>query len=202
MIKEFTIIDGQKFVSLARRSIEYFTDFNAMLLELSPDKRYEGKRGMFVTLHSFPSMALRGCIGLPYPTTMLWQAIIEAATSAAFSDPRFPPLEKNELGRIIVEISVLTEPMEISWKKSADELLEKITIGKDGLIAKQNYRSGLLLPQVAPEYKWKPKEFLEQACCKAGLEKNAWKDRETTIQKFQAQIFKEKTPNSKEITEE
>lgn len=202
MIKEFTKFDGARFIGLARKAIAYYARFGTMLLDNSPDKRYENKRGVFVTLHSFPGMELRGCIGMPYPTMQLWQAIIEAATSAAFSDPRFPELEASELDKIIIEISVLTEPMEIEWKKKPEELLEKIYVGKDGLIVKNGYASGLLLPQVATEWKWNNEEFLCQTCGKAGLDSDAWRDKETRVLKFQAQIFKEKNPNSKEIIEE
>ena len=202
MIKDFTKFDGARFIALARKAISYYMHMRSMLIELSPDTRYESKRGIFITLHSFPSMELRGCIGMPYPTKPLWQAIIESATSAAFSDPRFPELEASELDKIIVEISVLTEPMEINWKKKPEELLEKIVIGKDGLIAQQGYSSGLLLPQVAPEWKWNCKEFLCNTCEKANLPGDAWRDKETRIKKFQAQIFREKNPNSKEIIED
>lgn len=202
LIKDFTKFDGTQFIALARKAISYYMHMGTMLLEACKDKRYESKRGVFVTLHSFSSMELRGCIGLPYPTKPLWDAITEAATSAAFSDPRFPELRASELDKIIVEISVLTEPMEIGWKKNPEELLEKIVIGKDGLIVKQGYCSGLLLPQVAPEWKWNCQEFLCKTCGKAGLPEDAWRDKETTVQKFQAQIFREKSPNSKEIIEE
>ncbi len=201
MKKEFSKTDGAAFIALARKAIAYYLHLGSTLKEQCPEKRFEKKLGVFVTLHSFPSMQLRGCIGLPYPTTQLWHAIIEAATSAAFADPRFPEITASELDSVIVEISVLTEPKEIEWKKNPEELLEKISIGKDGLIIKQGYCSGLLLPQVAPEWKWNTQQFLEQTCNKAGLPKNAWRERETTIQKFQAQIFREKEPNSSEITE-
>jgi uncharacterized protein (TIGR00296 family) len=202
MIKEFTKNDGARFIELSRKAISYYLHTNALLLDLAPEKRFEKKRGVFVTLHEFPSLELRGCIGLPYPSNALWEAIIEAATSAAFSDPRFSELQASELDKIIVEVSVLTEPMEIKWKKEPEELLEKIVVGKDGLIMQQGGNSGLLLPQVATEWKWGVKEFLEQTCCKAGLPKDAWRDKETTIKKLQAQIFKENSPNSKEIIEE
>lgn len=202
MIKEFTKFDGERLIGLARKAISYYMHMHATLMESCPDKRYESKRGVFVTLHEFPSMRLRGCIGMPYPTMPLWEAIIEAATSAAFADPRFPELQASELEKIIVEISILTEPMEIKWKKTPEELLEKITIGKDGLIAMQGYQSGLLLPQVAPEWKWDCREFLCKTCEKAGLPEDAWRDKETEIKKFQAQIFREKSPDSREITEE
>lgn len=202
MKKEFSKIDGASFIALARKAISYYLHTETVLNERSPDKRFEAKRGVFVTLHSFPSMDLRGCIGLPYPTTQLWEAIIETATSSAFSDPRFPQLSASELEKIIVEISVLTEPEEISWKENPEELIEKVKIGKDGLIIKKGHYSGLLLPQVAPEWNWNQKELLEHTCEKAGLQTTAWCEKGTCVQKFQAQIFKEKAPCSAEIVEE
>ncbi len=190
---KFSLHDGKEFVRIARKSMEYFLHTGSLLQEVSPKKEYEEKWGVFVTLHKFPSKELRGCIGLPEPIKQLWQAIIEAAVSAAFRDPRFYALEAVELDKVIVEVSVLTKPEKIEVKKK-EELLEKIEIGKDGLIAERGLYRGLLLAIVPVEYKWSVEEFLEHTCEKAGLPREAWKDKNTIFYKFGTQIFAEESP--------
>lgn len=159
---------------------------------------YEDKQGVFVTLHSYPSMQLRGCIGFPEPVMPLNKAITEAAKAAAFHDPRFSPLDLKE--KYIVEISVLSAPEEIKVKEPS-EMVKKVRIGKDGLIARYESFSGLLLPQVFPEWNATPETALAMACEKAGLPGNFWKTGKCKFFKFQAQIFKEEKPNGKVIEE-
>jgi uncharacterized protein len=138
------------------------------------------KRGAFVSLHRRGQ--LRGCIGFIEAVKPLLQTIREMAPAAAFHDPRFRPLSKNELADLEIEISVLT-PLQLI--KSVDE----IQVGKHGLYMVQGFCRGLLLPQVATEYKWDRTTFLQQTCCKAGLPPDAWKDQATKIYIFAADIF-------------
>lgn len=138
--------------------------------------------GAFVTLTM--NNELRGCIGYVDPLLPLQDTVSEMALSAAFNDPRFPPLQPDEVNKIIIEISVLTP------KKKVKDISE-IQIGRDGLIVKQGIREGLLLPQVATEYDWDTITFLEQTCRKAGLTSQAWKESETDIFLFSALIFSE-----------
>lgn len=191
---------GEALVKLARRSIEYGCASGRLYSEAAPSKDFSIKRGVFVTLSGFPSKELRGCIGFPLPEKELWQSIIEAAYSAAFHDPRFGELKSQELENIVVEVSVLTEPKEIKAPKP-EEYLEKIMIGRDGLILEHGARKGLLLPQVPIEWNWNVQAFLENCCEKAFLHKDAWKEKETKISTFQAQIFKELKPHGTIIEE-
>ncbi|HVZ81567.1 MAG TPA: AmmeMemoRadiSam system protein A [bacterium] len=144
---------------------------------LSP--RLREKRGVFVTLWLD---GLRGCIGFPYPVEPLAEAVQEASVSAAFHDPRFPPLRAEEMAHVSLEISVLTVPKEIE--------ASKIKVGVHGLIVAKGNRSGLLLPQVAMEYGWDAKTFLEQTCVKAGLPPDAWMGG-VKLMAFEAQVFGE-----------
>jgi AmmeMemoRadiSam system protein A len=137
-------------------------------------------RGAFVTLHL--RGCLRGCIGLIEAVKPLAETIQEMAFSAAFGDPRFPPLTAQEFKDIDLEISVLSPLRQI---KHADE----IEVGKHGLYIRKGACRGLLLPQVATEYKWDRDTFLQQTCCKACLPPMAWKDPETEIYVFSADIF-------------
>ncbi len=181
-------------MKLARKAIAYFLHTGQFLEDSAPTE-FSGERGVFVTLHKYPEKELRGCIGFPEAVKPLWNAVIEAAVSAAFRDPRFIPLKAEELEKILAEVSVLTVPEELRCGKEG--LPEKIEIGRDGLIVRKAGVSGLLLPQVAPEWKWNSTEFLENACAKAGMEKSCWKEKETSVCRFQAQIFKEKEPEGK-----
>jgi len=177
---------GENLLKLARSSIESY--FSGKEIDFKEEKaEFKEKQGVFVTLHK--NKELRGCIGFPYPFLPLSEAVFQAARAAAFDDPRFPPLDKKELKDIKIEISVLSIPSEIKCKK--EKVPEEIKIGKDGLIIQSYGNSGLLLPQVATEWKWDEKEFLENCCQKAGLEKDAWLEDNCKIFKFQAQIFSE-----------
>lgn len=193
MEQKLSLEDGKKLVKLARKSISYYCAVNSLCKESAPAKKFKEKRGVFVTLYSYPEEQLRGCIGLPYPKKQLWQAVINGAVSAAMSDPRFPSVNARELSEITVEVSVLTEPKEV--KQS--ELPEKIEIGKHGIIIKRHNQSGLLLPQVAVEYNWDKETFLDQTSVKAGLYEGAWKLEDTSVELFSAQVFKEKKPAGK-----
>ncbi|MBO8131117.1 MAG: AmmeMemoRadiSam system protein B [Candidatus Marinimicrobia bacterium] len=150
-----------------------------------PDKLKE-ERGAFVTINKHGE--LRGCIGYVLPVYPLYKTVIEAATGAALHDPRFKPVSPDELDDIEVEISVLTVPEKIDDP-------EKIEVGKHGLIIKRGFYQGLLLPQVAVEYGWDRETFLEHTCLKAGLPRNAWKDPDTEISIFSAQVFSRETLN-------
>lgn len=179
--------DKKLLLELARESIKtYFTGEKPSMDKV---KHLSEKRGVFVTLHL--DGELRGCIGFPMPVYLLNTAIVEAARSAAFHDPRFPPVEEGELDKIDIEISVLTVPKEIKVNH-ADEYKKKIKIGEDGLIIKGGFGSGLLLPQVATENNFNAERFLNCLCQKAGMGFNSWKDLDNKISKFQADIFGEK----------
>ncbi len=197
MAGKLSLANGKKLVKLARKSIEYYCASGSQYRENPPDKKFKEKRGVFVTLNSYPGGELRGCIGLPYPIKGLWNAVAEAAVSAASRDPRFPPLCSKELEKATIEVSVLTEPEEVDTEK----LPEAVEAGKHGIIIERESQSGLLLPQVAAEFGWNNETFLCQACAKAGVHKRAWALDDTTVKLFEAQIFKETMPGKKIIEE-
>lgn len=192
MSKMFSKKQGSELVRLARKSIEYRLATGNRLSEICQDNSYMEERGVFVTISTYPEKALRGCIGFPYPVKPLWGAVIEAAEEAALHDPRFPPLKAKELDNTTIEASILTKPEEVRLLKK--EIPKSLKIGEDGLIIQRGYSSGLLLPQVAAEQGWKAETFLEACSEKAGLLASMWKSEETTVKKFQAQVFKETKP--------
>jgi AmmeMemoRadiSam system protein B/AmmeMemoRadiSam system protein A len=137
-------------------------------------------RGAFVTINK--KGQLRGCIGYIEGRGPLYKTVEEMAEAAAFRDPRFSPVKDKELPELEIEISVLT-PL----RKITD--VNEIEVGKHGIYIKKGWYSGLLLPQVATEYKMDRQTFLEHTCQKAGLPSNAWKDKNTEIYIFSADIF-------------
>lgn len=189
-----SLLQGKKLVQSARKAVVSKLEGKHFELE-----GYEKQAGIFVTIHNYPGNELRGCIGFPEPVFPLNKALTKAALAAAFSDPRFRPVQKDELDKIIFEVSLLSNPELIKVEKPEDYRKE-IKIGRDGLIVEQNAFRGLLLPQVAIEWGWNIEEFLNHTCEKAGIPSEAWKDvKSSSIYKFQSQIFKETEPNKKII---
>lgn len=178
--------DKKLLLELARESIK--TYFQKKKPNMSKVKHLGEKQGVFVTLHK--NNDLRGCIGFPMPVYPLNMAIVESARSAAFHDPRFPPVTEKELKDIEIEISVLTVPEEIKVSHPSD-YKKKIKIGRDGLIINGAFGSGLLLPQVATENNFNVEAFLNCLCQKAGMSFNCWKELDNKIEKFEAIIFNE-----------
>lgn len=189
-----TLDQGKVLVRMARHIIKCFVCNEEVEIK-KREKWMDEKRGVFVTIHTYPENKLRGCIGLPYPEKPLHEALVEAALGAA-QDPRFKPLEKSELEKATIEVSILSVPEEITFKDSED-LLKKISKG-NGLIIRYGPFVGLFLPQVWEEIPSK-EEFLDHLCMKASLPPGFWRERKVKLYKFKAQIFKETEPNGNVI---
>lgn len=178
-------LDNRKFLlTVARRNIASWLA-SGKGIRVAPGNVPAGcqlKRGAFVTMKK--GGALRGCIGYIAAAKPLIDTILDNSYNAAFRDPRFDPLGKDELGKITIEISVLTEPVQVSSIKD-------IQTGRDGLIVERGSSRGLLLPQVALEQGWDVMTFVKQTCVKAGLPPGAWNDGVTKIFRFQAIVFGE-----------
>jgi len=142
--------------------------------------------GAFVTLHKDGN--LRGCIGSLIGEKPLYITVQEMAIEAAFRDPRFPPVVKEELPFIEIEISVLSPLQRITN-------VDLIEVGKHGIFLIKGFNRGVLLPQVATEYGWDRYTFLDHTCLKAGLPPGCWRS-EAEIYIFSAEIFSEKEVDS------
>lgn len=175
--------DEKKYLlALSRKIIHSKSENKKFKKEAYFSPSLKSQTGLFVTLHKFDQ--LRGCIGYVEGIKPLQDAVEEMSIAAAFEDPRFPPVKDEELKNIEIEISVLSRLETI-------QNINKIKIGKHGIIIEQGLMRGLLLPQVATEYDWDVQTFLEQTCQKAGLSSDAWKEESTTIKIFSAEIFSE-----------
>ncbi|MCD5401602.1 AmmeMemoRadiSam system protein A [candidate division NPL-UPA2 bacterium] len=170
-------------LNIARQTIEeYVREGKKPAFEVTEPALKE-KRGVFVTLHE--AGRLRGCIGHVMPIDELYRDVSRIAIESATADPRFPPVKAEELKEIEIEISVLTVPERI-------KSIEEMELGRDGVIIKRGMRQGVFLPQVATETGWSKEEFLSHLSQdKAGLEAEAWKDKDTEIFTFQAEVFSE-----------
>ncbi len=191
--------DGEILVQTARKLVtEFVTNGRRLELDESLKSRFSFESGIFVTLNLQDE--LRGCIGFPMPRE-LDKALPEAAIAAATQDPRFSPVKATELNKITFEVTILTPPSELKVDDPS-QLPSRIKIGRDGLIIKQGYHFGLLLPQVPVEYGWSQEEFLDFTCQKAGLPSNCWQDKQTKVFSFQGIIFKEENSNGKVVRKE
>jgi uncharacterized protein len=154
---------------------------------------FDEKRGAFVTLRRFPGDQLRGCIGYPLPVLPLRTALARAAVAAALEDPRFVQVRAAELPRLAIEVSVLTVPVSLNGV-APEQRVEAVQVGRDGLIVEGFGTSGLLLPQVAEEQRWTAEELLNGTCEKAGLPRHAWRDPRVAVRRFEAEVFRERSP--------
>jgi len=176
--------EGTLATRLARGAIEYTIARKPKpMVHLTPV--FAEKRGVFVTLTK--NRQLRGCIGFPYPVMPLGNAIEDAAVAAALEDPRFPGVRKEEVPSLEFEVTVLTVPVPLEC--APEDRPAHVEVGRHGLIARGFGTSGLLLPQVATEYGWDSKTFLDHTCEKAGLPRNCWTKPNVEILTFEGQIF-------------
>ncbi|MBB6478885.1 AmmeMemoRadiSam system protein A [Spirochaeta isovalerica] len=172
-------IEQRKYLQYARDTIAW----KLGLRDTKPDFETQGGPfGAFVTLKK--SGELRGCIGNIVSERPLSETIRDMALSAAFRDPRFPPLKVEEFRDLSIEISVLS-PLE---RVKDTSLIEP---GRDGLLIRNGYHSGLLLPQVATEQNWDRETFIEHTFYKAGLSPDFLEDDKTEIYSFTAEVFSE-----------
>jgi AmmeMemoRadiSam system protein A len=182
---------------------EFSNDERALLLKLAhdsissalqqseisfdaPTAHLAEPRGVFTSLYLAGIQGekpLRGCVGYVLPTCAVYRAVAETARAAAFGDPRFPPVTKDEAPHLEIQVSILTPPSPIR--------AEEIEVGRHGLLISQNGRRGLLLPQVAIEHEWDRITFLDQTCRKAGLPTDAWR-KGAILEAFTAEILGDK----------
>jgi AmmeMemoRadiSam system protein A len=138
--------------------------------------------GAFVTL--LEKGKLRGCVGYITSIKTLFDTVVDAAQNSAANDPRFPPVQEEELSQIYIEVSILSPPMSFDG-------YESIIIGKHGLLLDEEECRAVLLPQVAVEHKFSVSEFLTALCEKAGIEPDAWMHNDLDIKIFTAEIISE-----------
>ena len=174
----------KRLLMIARNSIENYLNTGQMCKLSDIDPLLNKEMGSFVTLHKQGN--LRGCIGSLIGRQPLCFTVRDMAVEAALNDPRFSPLTQNELEDVEIEISVLSPLKKVD---SVDEII----MGTHGVLVRSGFNSGVFLPQVAVETKWSKEDFLSELCSqKAGLSRDAWKEKSTEIYIFTAEVFSEK----------
>jgi AmmeMemoRadiSam system protein A len=173
--------DRKSILELARQAVEEAVHQRRLLKEIPRAEIFDQRCGVFVTLTV--GGKLRGCIGVIEGKLPLGESIVKCAAESALEDPRFSPMQAEELPQFNVEVSLLS-PLERIQP-------EQVEIGRHGLLVEQGYRRGLLLPQVAVEHHLDRELFLRETCHKAGLPADAWKMPETRIYGFSCEIVKE-----------
>jgi AmmeMemoRadiSam system protein A len=190
----FTEKQGQLLVKLARNAIlkelagkttDNESDTSAMAFQ---DESFQAHYGTFVTLKI--KGQLRGCIGNLTPEGSVLEGVKRNAVNAAFHDPRFSSISAAELDQIQIEVSILTEPLLLTYRDSQD-LVQKLRVNVDGVIIRKGHASATFLPQVWEQLP-RPENFLNHLCMKAGLPADAWKDSKLEVLTYQVQYFEEK----------
>ena len=187
VLAEFTQKERRLLLELAKRSVEAAVNGGSLPKaspQHTPDKLLQPK-GCFITLRR--EGKLRGCIGQIFPSSALCEAIIHNARNAATNDPRFPQIQPDELDRIEIEISILTEPQSLQFN-SAEELLEKLSPHTDGVVLQIGERSVTFLPQVWANFPNKV-AFMESLSKKANCEPKAWRNPGTSVSVYRTESF-------------
>ena len=173
----------QTLLKIARDTVEAVIKNKPIPRPESDDPQLNAHCGCFVTLKN--QGRLRGCIGQFTSESPLIELVAEMARASATADPRFlaDPITAKELEHLDIEISVLS-PL----KRTDDPM--SLRLGTDGIYIKKGYASGCFLPQVATESGWSKEQFLSYCCShKAGLDEDAWKDPNTDVYLFTAEVF-------------
>ena len=180
-LRSFTRAERVRLLQFVREALERDLA-GAELPAPPPFPRLAETGSCFVTLKE--AGELRGCIGNIEAFEPLGENLLRNAINASQSDPRFPPLEAEELPFILIELSILTPASPIA---SAEEF----RIGQDGIILRLGGRGAVFLPQVAPEQHWDRETTLRYLSRKAGLPEDAWRRPEARLFTFQAEFFGE-----------
>lgn len=136
----------------------------------------------FVTLHTLDAK-LRGCVGALETHEPLWRQAVNMAIAAATRDPRFPPIRTADLEDVVLEVAALSPRETIA--------LDRIEVGRHGLWIEDGVHRGVLLPQAAQSYGWGRETYLSEGCLRAGLDKDAWRSGNISIDVFTADVFTE-----------
>jgi AmmeMemoRadiSam system protein A len=190
MQEKLTLEEQNILLRLARESLERGVkgeelatlDQSSLPLRL----RDEGSSFVTLTIHR----QLRGCIGSLDPHQSLAEDVSEHAIAAALKDPRFRPVEENELNGIQIDVSRLTRLVPLEYRDATD-LLSRLRPHVDGVILyADSHRRATFLPQVWQKIS-DPAEFLNNLCYKIGLEPDAWRSKHFEVLTYQAEEFHE-----------
>lgn len=175
--------EQRELLRIARQTIDLYIR-EGRVPEVRPlTPRLAEKRGVFVTLEKHG--ALRGCIGYVESPLPLCEAVRDRAVQSATRDPRFRPVDADELGDIEIEVTVLSPMRPVPGPDS-------VVVGKHGVVIEKDGRAAVFLPQVPVEQGWSRDTYLSELCRKAGLPRNAWQSSDARLYVFTGQVFGER----------
>jgi AmmeMemoRadiSam system protein A len=169
-------------LKIARKAIVHQVKGDDYSPTQKEEKALNVHSGCFVTINQ--AGHLRGCIGNFQSQQPLYREVTTMAVAAACQDPRFPPMNLQDLDNFSLEITILSPLEQISD-------INQIEVGTHGIYIIKGLNRGVLLPQVATEYGWDRETFLRQTCAKAGLIDDAWQQPDVEIYIFSGQIIHE-----------
>lgn len=196
MKTDLTPEDGAFLISLARSSLKAHFTGAKVTIPKKKKKLMKETPGVFIVLRSYPGYLPRGESGYLPDVMPLEKAIQEVSIAAATRDSLISPVRRNELKKIILELSLITD-LELLKK----DYLEEIKLGKHGIMARNNFK-GIILPQVAMDMGWNNKAMLSHACMKAKLKPEAWKESGIEVYRFLARVFLETEPEGEVMERE
>lgn len=181
---QFNPSQRQTLLKIARQSLEAHLFGRESPKFFIEDKSLLENKGLFVTLTK--KGELRGCVGHIVSSDPLLRAVQDTAILAATRDARFKPVAPEELKDLDIEISILTSPEKV-------DSIEKIELGRHGVILQKGEASGVFLPKVAEKTGWDKETFLRELCTqKAGLKEDCWEDPSVEIYRFTSEDFSER----------
>ncbi len=190
MVDTLTPEEGTLVLKLARDTIRGQLGLEPVFDKTGEEQGLRSEYATFVTIKK--KGVLRGCIGSLMPTGTVYQSVRQNAIKSAFHDSRFPPLTRDEIEDIHIDISILTTPEPLEYR-DGDDLINKLRPGIDGVTIRQGMASATFLPQVWQQLP-KPEVFLDHLCSKAGLASTAWRDSPLDVEIYQVQCFEEESP--------
>lgn len=197
MARQYSDIEGEEIVRVARAAIELFLRSPNLNRNMLVDslKGFGTPNGVFVTIYHYPTMSVRGRMGIYGTGKHMGELIVDAAIGAAFMDPHVVPVSLSENVHIVVEVEVLSDFEEI--RSTGKGKLIKIKMGRDGLHVKYGVKSALLLPSFPKEKKLDKVSFFEASCKAIGIGKDMWTQPKVKVFRFETQAFAEEEPDGR-----
>ncbi len=196
-MRKYSEMEGEQMVRAARAAIELYLrspNLNRRML-MDSLAGFGTPNGVFVTVYHYPTMEIRGRMGIHGTGKQMGELVVDAAIGAAFMDPHVVPISLSESPHIVVEVEIVSEFEEIRSRGKGK--LIKVKMGRDGLFISYGVKRGLLLPSFPQEQKINKTGFFEAACRSIGIQKDLWMQPKIKMSRFETQVFAEGEPDGR-----
>ncbi len=196
-MRRYSEMEGEQVVRTARAAIELFLRSPNVGRRIIVEslKGYGSPNGVFVTISHYPTRSMRGRAGIYGTGKRMGELVVDAATGAAFMDPRAVPVSLAEVGHMTVEVDILSDFEEI--RSSGRGKMIKVRLGRDGLCIRYGVKSAILLPSFPKEHGLGKAGFFEEACRQIGIQKDLWMQPRVRLFRFETQRFAEEEPDGR-----